>query len=295
MCSNPEPPEAIRDQPRPSRVTAWHLVAAIESLHLGSRKARENLDRRLNGRVYPSLEFMTRASFVESSIRRLETADFARLVSSWLDVCARLYSHSDEMRANSPIAPLEGELPTVSGGQQKDSRLSEHAQDALLCFAVKAAVAGRVDVLSELQVEVKGMVLPEEVEPLLDLMFEPKATSSEKTKEGLILSAVHNVVSGRVLSHEELFAATLRFIQVLSGSNFRHAIEPLVVGWARQRWKAALTARFAFKNPNAIRPAVVAALEQEGLASIVRTLLAAEPGLNVRLAPDFRQWLRAAS
>ncbi|MGJ3702667.1 AAA family ATPase [Variovorax sp. AFSI2.2] len=293
MCSNPEPPEAIRDQPRASKVTAWHLIAAIESLHLGSKKARGNLDRRLDGRVYPSLEFMTRVSFVESSIRRLESVDFALLISSWLAACARLYSHSEEMHNNSPAAPVEGDLPKVSEEQLKDRRLSEHARDAVLCFAVRAAVGGHSEALSSLRAEVGNAT--GEVAPLLNLMFEAKADSPDRTQAAYILSAVRDVASGRTLSHDQLFAATLRFIQALSVSNFRHAIEPQVVEWAQQRWKAALSARFAFKNPNATLPAVTAALQQEGLAAIAGTLLAAEPALNVRLPPDFRQWLRTVS
>jgi len=293
MCSNPEPPEAIRDQPLANRVTTWHLMSAIESLHMGSQKARENLDRRLGGRIYPNLELMTRTSLVEASIRRLDTVDFAMLISSWLDACARLYYHGDEMRASSPIAPTEGELPRASEEQQKDSRLSGHTQDAVLCFAVRAAVVGRIDVLSNLRAEMRRVALPGEIASLLDLMFESNSESPDRTIAAYVLSAVRNVVSGRALSHEQLFAATLRFIQVLNSSSLRYTIEPQVVEWAQRRWKAALTSPFAFKSPNAILPAVATALEQEGLKGIVAILLAAEPGLNVRLPSDFRQWLRA--
>lgn len=295
MCSNPEPPEAIRDQPRASSITAWHLMAAIESLHLGSKMARENLNRRLAGRIYPGLEFTTRSSFVESSIRRLDTTAFAELISLWLDGCARLYNHGDELRANSPIAPVEGDLPRISGARLEDPRLSAHAHDAILCFAVNAAVAKRIDALHNLLDEMRNAALPGDVRRLLDLMFEASTGSPDKTKAAYALSAVRNVVSGRALSHEELFTATLRFIQVLSGSNLRHAIEPQVVEWAQRQWRIALTARFAFKDPDATLPAVAVALEQEGLAGIASVLLAAEPALNVRLPPDFRQWLRTVS
>lgn len=295
MCSNPEPPEAIRDQPRASRVTTWHLMAAIEALHLGSRTARENLDRRLDGSVYPSLELTTRTSFVESSIRRLDATDFARLVSLWLDACARLYSHGDELRANSPIAPVEGYLPIVSGENLRDSRLLAHAQDAVLCFAVNAAIAGRIDAMHNLRAEMRDAALPGEVHWLLDLMFEANPESPDGTKLAYVLAAVRNVVSGRALSHEELFVVTLRFVQALHGSNLRHTIEPPVVEWARHQWRTALTARFAFKTPNATLPAVAVALEQEGLAGIAGVLLAAEPALDVRLPSGFRQWLRTVS
>jgi hypothetical protein len=123
-------------------------------------------------------------------------------------------------------------------------------------------------------------------------MFEPAPEPPGGTKAVYVISAVRTVLTGKALSHEQLFAVTLRFIQVLSGSNLRYTIEPQVIAWAQRHWRAALKAPFGFKSPSAILPAVEAALEQEGITGVVATLLAAEPGLNVRLPSDFRQWLR---
>lgn len=126
---------------------------------------------------------------------------------------------------------------------------------------------------------------------MLDRMMQPDGDLPEKTKADYICSAVRSVLGGSALSHEQLFSVTLRLVQALHGSNFRHAIEEQMVRWVKRRWRTALEARFAFKTPNVFVPAIAAALDLDGLSGISAVLLAAEPALNVRLPPDFRHWL----
>lgn len=293
MCSNPEPPEVIREQPRPSKISAWHLLAAIESRHLSGRAARETLDQRLGGRIYPPLEFMTRSSLLENSIYRLSVDEFVRFISPWIDVCAYLYSHGDEMRSNSPASPKEGEIPGPSSAQLDDERIFGHSQDAVQSFAVNAAICGRIDALRSLRTALTNMPLPGGCLAMLDRMLQTDGDPLDKTKADYICSAVRSVLGGGALSHEQLFSVTLRLVQAMHGSNFRHAMEDQTVRWIKRRWQTALEARFGFKTPTISVPTIAAALELDGLSGISALLLAAEPALNVRLPSDFRQWLRA--
>jgi hypothetical protein len=293
MCSNPEPSEAIREQPRSSKITAWHLLAAVESHHICSRRAREALDQRLGGRVYPSLEFMTRSSLLENSIFRLSVDELVQFFSPWIDVCAYLYSHGDEMKSSSPMSPNEGKIPASSSAQLVDERILGHSHDAVQSFAVNAAICGRIDALWSLRTALANMPLPGSCIAMLDRMLQTNGDLLDSTKADYICSAVRSILGGGALSHEQLFSVTLRLVQALHGSSFRHAIEDETVRWAKRQWRTALEARFAFKTPNVSVPAVAAALALDGLGGISAVLLAAEPALNVRLPSDFRQWLRA--
>jgi hypothetical protein len=295
MCSNPEPPETIREQPRTSKVTAWHLLAAIESRHLGSRTARELLDQRLGGRLYPSLEFMTRSSLLASSILRMDADEFVQFISPWIDVCAHFYSNGDEMRRNSPASPTEGEISSVSDIQLVDERVSGHARDAILSFAVNAALCGRIDALHTLRTALANLSLPGDGPAMLKRMLRPDDAPPDDTKVDYICSAVHSVLKHPALSHDQLFSVTLRLVQALYGSAFRYALEDQVVRWVKRNWRSALEARFGFKSPNVFTPAIASALDLDGLAGVAAVLLAAEPALNVRVSPDFRQWLRTVS
>lgn len=293
MCSNPEPSEAIREQPRPSKITAWHLLAAVESRHLSSRRAREALDQRLGGRVYPSLEFMTRISLLENSIFRLSVGEFVQFISPWIDVCAYLYSHGDEMRSSSPMSPKEGEIPASSSAQLVDERILGHSQDAVQSFAVNAAICGRIDTLWSLRTALANMPLPGNCIAMLDRMLQTNGDLLDGTKADYIGSAVRSMLGGGALSHEQLFSVTLRLVQALHGSNFRNTMEDQIGLWVKRQWRTALEARFGFKTPNVSVPAIAATLDLDGLSGISAVLLAAEPALNVRLPSDFRKWLRA--
>lgn len=206
-------------------------------------------------------------------------------------LCLPLQPPRREM-ANSPAFPKEGEIPGPSSAQLDDERILGHAQDAVQSFAVNAAICGRIDALWSLRAALTNMPLPGDCLAMLDRMILPDGNLPERTKADYICSAVRSVLGGGVLSHEQLFSVTLRLVQALDGSNFRHAMEDLMALWVKRQWRTALEARFAFKTPNIFVSAIAAALELDGLSGISAVLLAAEPALNVRLALDFRQWLR---
>jgi hypothetical protein len=291
MCSNPEPSEGIREQPRPSKVMTWHLLAAIEARHLSSRAARAALDQRLDGRIYPSLEFMTRSSLLENSIFRLDADEFVQFISPWLEVCCLLYSRTEEMMTNSPASPKEGEIPIPSQAQWDDERVRGHALDAVQSFAVHAAICGDVDALRSLRAALEAVQLPGDCLARLHRMLELDSGLPDKVKADYVWSAIRLALDG-TLSHEQLFAVTLRFVQALHGSNFRQAMEGQVIQWVKRQWRAALEARFGFKTPKVSIPAISEALGLSGVEGVVAVLLAAEPALNVRLPGDFRGWLR---
>lgn len=292
MCSNPEPSEKIRERPRPSEVTSWHLLAAIEAYHLGGSLARDSLDQRLDGRIYPSLEFMTRFSLLESSIFRINEDDFAQFISPWIDVCTYLYKNPDEMKSNSPISPKEGLISAALDAELDDERLLEHTRDAIQSFMVNAAIFGRMESLQSLKAALTKVPLPGGSLTMLEQVLQSKIERADETKADYICSAVRLMINGAVLSHEQLFSVTLRLIQAVHGSKFRNATEDYMVKWVKRKWRTALGARFHFKTPNFTIPAIDAALELEGLSGVSSVLLVAEPALNLRLPSPFRQWLR---
>jgi hypothetical protein len=225
----------------------------------------------------------------------MDADEFVQFISPWIDVCAHFYSNGDEMRRNSPASPTEGEVPSVSDIQLVDERVSGHARDAILSFAVNAALGGRIDALHTLRTALANLSLPGDGPAMLKRMLRPDDAPPDDTKVDYICSAVHSVLKHPALSHDQLFSVTLRLVQALYGSAFRYALEDQVVRWVKRNWRSALEARFGFKSPNVFTPAIAAALDVDGLAGVAAVLLAAEPALNVRVSPDFRRWLRTVS
>ncbi|WP_139347192.1 hypothetical protein [Herbaspirillum sp. VT-16-41] len=293
MCSNPEPPAAIREHPRPSKITSWHLWAAIKSYHSSAIEARAELDKRIGGQIYPSLEFVTRHRFLEDTIRKVDAVEFAQLIKSWLDVNALVHANQEEMKADSPISPKEGEIPSLQGIQLEDEWIEGNAIDAIQAFAVNAAMSGRSEALKTLHVALENIVLPKGARKVLELMISIDPDATGDTLQRYVAEEIQSVLRGKGQTPEQLFASTLRFVQVGARSSFKPAVESHLIRWAKHHWREMLQRRFAFKNPDVYLPAIGATLSLPGLNGIAAILLAAEPALKVNLSESFRIWLKS--
>jgi len=295
MCSNPEPSEAIRDQPKGSPITAWHLLSTVESRYLGCKAARIALDSRLNGLAYPSLEFMTRPRFLEHSIIRLNVEEFVESISPWIDVCAYLYLRNEEMMANSPANPTAVDMPVASESEWQDERLAKHVRDAVLAFCIQAAMLGRESALVDLQAALSESRASGVANSLLSQILLGEEALPDESRDKDICSTIRLVLQGEHLSHEQLFAVTLRLLETVYESTFRHGLKDSLVAWGTRRWRTAINVRFGFKAPNVYIRAINDALQLEGLGRLSAVLLAAEPALNLRITDGLRQWLAKVS
>jgi hypothetical protein len=109
-----------------------------------------------------------------------------------------------------------------------------------------------------------------------------------------ICSAIHTIFAHEFLSPEQLYAVTLRFVQVTHRSTFSSHLVPRLVPWARAAWQRAIENRFAIRNPRSIVPAIQDALAVDAneLSTVAAILLAAEGGVSVRLHASLRDMLR---
>jgi hypothetical protein len=295
MCSNPEPPESIRDQPCASVDVAWYLQAVIEAQHLGVAAADANLAQRLNGKTMPGLEVIAREEFVASASSRLDVDGFAMQFCPWTDSVVYLAEHFEEFRKSDVTESRHGFIPSASASQLGASLVQQRIEDAIIAFGMFAAMNRQRDRVAALAAGLKDRLGAEAARELLNLMLNGNSTA--ENLRVFICTAVHITFAHEVLTPEQLFGVTLRFVQATQRSSFSSHLVRRFAPWAREAWQRAVENRFALVNPRVTVPAIQAVLAGgcDHLSAVAALLLVAEDAVSVRLHPSLRGMLRAFS
>jgi hypothetical protein len=96
------------------------------------------------------------------------------------------------------------------------------------------------------------------------------------------------------LTPDELFIASLRFVQAAKRSNFKKLLSSALAAWARECWAFAIAEqRFYLRNPSVTVPAIEDALAASDgdLAFVGKLLVAIQPAVNPRIDNEFREFL----
>lgn len=292
MCSNPEPPESIRNLPCASMDVAWHLQAVIEGRHLGVATADANLIRRLNGKAVPSLEITTRHELVACALARMDIDGFMGQFNPWTASLAYLAEHSEELRKGDVIHPAYGTIPPAGVTQLDAPPIQRQIEDAILTFGMFAAMNRRRDALAELSRLLVGTSGTDAGRELIAIMLNDGGTVEHVRI--FVCRAVHTVITHDALTPDQLFGVTLRFVQAVRQSSFSVVVLRAFVPWARAAWHRAIENRFSIRNPKITIPSIEAALavDRLELATVAEILLAAEGAVSVRMAPELREMLR---
>lgn len=295
MCSNPEPPESIRDQPCASIDSAWYMQAVTEAQHLSAAAADTNLAQRLNGKTMPGMEVIAREEIVASTLSRLDVDGFAMQFSPWTDSLVYLAEHLEEFRKSDVTEPRQGFIPSASTSQLGASPVQQRIEDAIIAFGIFAAMNRRRDSVAALAAGLEGRLGTEAGRELLDIMSNGNSTA--ENLKAFICTAIHISFAHEALTPEQLFGVTVRFVQAIRQSAFSSHLVRRFVPWAREAWQRAAENRFALVNPRITVPVIQAALagDRHDLSNVAALLLAAEDAVSVRLDPSLRDMLRALS
>lgn len=293
MCSNPEPPETIRDQPCASIDVAWYLQAVTEAQHLSAVVADTNLAQRLHGKTMPGMEVIAREEFVASTSSRLDVDGFAMQFGPWTDSLVYLAEHIEEFRKSDVIEPRHGFIPSASASQLGASLVQQRIEDAITAFGMFAAMNRQRDRLEELAAGLEDRLGAAAGRQLLTFML--NGNRVVENPRAYICTAIHTIFAHKTLTTEQLFVVTLRFVQAIRRSSFLSHLVRRFVPWVREAWQRAVENRFALVNPRTTVPAIEATLagDRDDLSTVAGLLLVAEEAVSVRLDPSLRDMLRA--
>ncbi len=300
MCSNPEPPESIREvAPAPIEAT-WYMFSAVEYAHLGVSVAEENLRSRLGGKCIVRLEVSARGYRISQAIVSLDTEEFGDALKQWLEGYLYLAANAKTLflqsEARSQVFEF-GDIPKASKELLESSAAHDAIRDAAFAFGVTAATQRNGAAL----LKVKELLADSgQFSLALDLIS--KMTEANENGDDLNSYAcqqIHRVCQPSALSAEELFGACLRFWQVTRRSQLSKAVSKTLSDFASREWRRVVeTQAFSLLSPRTSVLNILAATtsKDEPRKKLARLLVASLPAVHVHLSREFlEEIVQAAS
>jgi hypothetical protein len=198
------------------------------------------------------------------------------------------------LQRDATLRPDEWGMGKLAAPDTGDPKVLAFVAAAILAFRLVAAASARPHASVELRERLDATT--EVVQPgTLDNLFpgypaEPPGSRSVQACVGLV---------GRAdLAPAELLECCLRVGRALERFDFRQAVEPAFVTWARGEWlRVAKERRFSLFAPRISAPAITEAAERDGngLRHLAAVLDAALFGINGRVPQTYVEWIKSTA
>ena len=236
-CSNPEPPQTIREHPLGHIDVVWYMLAKAEVILGIDVGISETLDNRLESGSIPMMEIDLRTQMLTRALDDLDVGrlivHFKRYVEGQLFL-PNLYKQGVE-RFNV-LNPQRGEIPAVESKALSQSMGEQAARDAIFTFAICASIDRRSDAMTEL-----GSTL----EKLFPAGYPGKSILNHLKSEQTTLSELDTwtlAVIRAVLRAEHIvpslyWTSGVCFLTRTKDSRFKDMLTERLVAWQRLAWE----------------------------------------------------------
>ncbi|HQT86696.1 MULTISPECIES: hypothetical protein [Acidiphilium] len=287
-CSNPEPRKEILDIVLVPLDVAHYFLAQIAHA-AGIADVVPDPRTRLSGEPILVLEVSLRKDLLDRAILDGNAAAFLdSLPAAFAGLLAM--PRLRESGARFALPDWErGELPSIN---PNDPQFTTFIRDAVLSFRLHAGATGRPGAGEALRTLLAERGGPGG-ESVLSLMFPESGTAGSRSPEACL-----DLIGRSDLTPNDLLECCLRLGQRLERSEFRKAVSPSFVRWAKREWLTiAEQCRFLLRSPSLTAPDIIAAAQAEGedVSDLARVLAAAIYGVSIAVPEDFRRWIRERS
>jgi hypothetical protein len=291
-CSNPEPPEAVRNLPLGALDLALYLLADAEiaaGLDLG---IASGLNEKLAEGPIPESESFLRKTWISVSLRRLDPVLFAKHVRSLVEMYAFFRARgSDDGSKFNPLQPARGEIPTLSPSNLSEAVNRAGALDAIFAFCIDAVLRGQATLLEDLEIELVSALGDDFPGSELFKYWRGEAVSLGPL-DSIIAHALDRIRGNTHLDPKEIWAVSFRMYEKLRQSAFKNELTPVLAEWSRTQWHRIINSeQFRLYQPSlTIRPIRnVLAVESNTISFIAHLLLSSAEAVNTRLSTECRQ------
>lgn len=298
-CSNPEPLEAIREQPLAPIDFAWYMLAEAEIDADVDAGICASLRRQLVNGPIQSSEITLRGHYIMREVRELDARRFAEHLMTFIEAMAFIKMEGEALKQTWDVLnPTRGEIPTVAASGADISQIEPIAIDAVLAFCTSAVLLGKpaaIDVLEGALVTKLGKDF------LGSRVFAYCRDSNVSTPADLDQTVARSIALLRTGAHIEprnVWGIGLRLYEKSGQSNFKRILVPRIATWLRNEWTRIIRQEsFRLTNPTQTVPVIEETLSYTGNdeAFLARLLLEASGAVNVNLAADYRSDLLSAA
>lgn len=287
--SNPEPSDAIRAKVITPLEIGWYLLARVDLLSGCHAGVASNLSSQVAGREIAQLELVFAQDQMEAAITLSEPERFGAWLKPLLDAAIFL-KNNEAVRRSAMEHPLRSVIPSASKEDLTAPASIEMIENAILAFALSAAFEERIDRLEALRVRLSSEAVMGSFEGPVRQMLDAFA----KNHSNGASTAIAKMMESASVAPNQLFVATLRFLEYVVRSPYRKLLAPKLARWTRKIWRNVVKEqRFSLRSPNLTIPDLEASIEGAGdnVGSVARIVLAAEATVREQLSPQFRAWL----
>lgn len=213
----------------------------------------------------------------------------------WLEITAYIMAQ----RAGEPVAPVDGQTPTLTPQQLATGGVHTVGNDTLFAFAMTAALKGdkaAVDKVEEALVAAMGKEYPGN----FALWHFRAQIDAPVTLDDFVGQAGKKMLLGDIppppLRAKENWSAGLRFFEKARKSNFVHEIMYPLALWHRAKWTETLEKGIAFlKHIEDTVPVLRDTLDdpRNDQAFIANLLLKNAFGVDMELTEEYEGFLRS--
>jgi hypothetical protein len=294
-CSNPEPLEAIREQPLAPIDFAWYMLAEAEIDANVDAGICTSLRRQLVNGPIQSSEITLRGHYITRDVRELDAGRFAEHLMPFIEAIAFMLSQGEALKQTWDVLdPTRSEIPTLAEGGAEIAQIKPIATDAVLAFCACAVLLGKgkkIDLLEGALVEKLGQDF------LGSHVFAYCRNSDASTHADLDQTVARSIALLRTGAHIEprsIWGIGLRLYEKSRHSNFKKILVPRIAAWLRDEWTRIIKQEsFRLDNPIRIVPVIEKALSRidNDEVFLARLLLDASHAVNVNLSADYRSHL----
>jgi hypothetical protein len=288
-CSNPEPPEAIRDRPLGLINMAWYMLATAEIDADLTAVIGEELRSRLGQNPIPMMEVSLREARLATTIRENDDEGFVRFLPPYLDATAYLVS-VDREKFNA-LSPEIGEVPLIDLSNPPplvitafDSALTAFAAVCLL----DRAISPFTSVLSSIQSKFPALAR--------DSAFFAEFSSQTFSEQldGEVRRRLFRLLDGSALSlaPRDSWGLALRVLEWSAFSRFKREILSSLAQWVQIVWSRLIEEqRFLLVAPSLNVPKIEAALlaTENDDELVTGVVLASIEGLKINISDAYRR------
>ena len=294
-CSNPEPPQTVREHPLGHIDVVWYMLAKAEVNLCIDVGISQTLDDRLESGSIPIMEIDLRTETMARAIVDLDvgrlTVHFKRYVEGQL-FFPSLYKQGVE-RFN-PLNPQRGKIPIVDWKAVSMPLGEQAARDTIMAFAIRAAIAGRAEEMTDLESELEK-VFPAGYpgKTILDHWNNERTPLSEF--DTFALAVIRNFLRVEHMTPSLYWTSGVCFVVCSKDSRFRDELTERLAHWQRLEWQRIVASEsFRLFRPQHTVPAIKVALESstDDLSFVANLLLAAAESVDTTRIPGYREMLK---
>ncbi|MDE0332478.1 MAG: hypothetical protein OXL41_11475 [Nitrospinae bacterium] len=296
MCSNPQPPPAVVEQPLSSLDIAWYMLAEIEvgtRLNLG---INTGLDRHITGGPIPLMDASLRIRKFQNYIDQLDVDKFVTNFMEYIEGAHYVLTAMSNVEAQKkPLDSVRGMVPAIDLQGPLDYHVGRIGKNAVICYALQSVFEGSVSSISELNyalsVAFSGSFPGHQV-----LEYWSGQNGELEELERTVIGLVKKNLEHEHIEPRDFFISGLKFFEWSNQSIYKDFLAMRISKWQRVGWRRILaTQSFFLVRPRQYVPRIaeVLAIPSDDRKYLAKLFLVTAEAVRVSLGSEYRNYLKS--